>query len=243
MLRNLFPIFMMSATALIGLASTAEAGGRHPVYYAADDYRDAVVDFERAVFKARDMDRAERTLADELEDQTSRIRREARSLDDLPRLGREIDEALRLHQQIEAIVLSDPSRPSIVVLGQNWAIVNDSLGRVISEFQLLVGGSQAVVQPCPPTIIDTAPIYPSAFNLPAAATEHSGSTYYSGRYQPVYGQMSPVISPVRSNSYQRFPVYGSGHPAILPAPIAVPVQPIYRNRTIGNIQVGARLQR
>lgn len=244
------------ALVVVGIATTATArADRHPVYTAADAYRDAVLDFERQVFRARGVDRIARTLADELEDQTSRVKRAARDLDDFNELIVEYNQALRLHQQIEAIIFADPRSPFGLTLQPLWQrvlVAADVVGGHITAIQ-----NGGIVGPLGPTQLGdprlggplfppaTGGVYGSSRLNPGLATRPLyGNVYGGGIGGGFYGSTVPgpaVGVQIQSHEY-RLPggaIY-SRPPVIVPA---VPDCPQYGRRNIGGISIGANLQR
>lgn len=134
-------ILRFGIAALLSLVTISSAtAGHHPIETAADNYREAVKDFERIVFRSKDLGRIERTVADSLEDQTSRVRSEARDLDNLAKLGIELDAAADLHVQVERTILSNPNRPSLGVLIPAWQQVEFAYSEVASQFETLQYG-------------------------------------------------------------------------------------------------------
>lgn len=229
---------------IILLASVAAApawAGRHPIAAAADNYREAVKDFEQAVFRANDLGRVERRIADALEDQTSRVRREARDLDDLPRLEKEIGVALSLHQQVETLILASPNRRTVGFLIPDWQRVEFAFTEVVRQFESLRG----------PVFGLTAP----AVDFPIHQQQRSG---FRGLPQPGFGPRSPLLGPVDPRLDPRL------DPRIAP-PVAVPYCPApgysapafessrldsssfqsskFRRNAVGRFGVGAYLQR
>ena len=67
MLRNITLLF--AALVFSGIpASDASADSNSQLYACADQYRDAVREFERVVVRSRDADRTQRRAADDLEE-------------------------------------------------------------------------------------------------------------------------------------------------------------------------------
>ena len=200
-------------------ASNASAQSRHPLRTSGEAYREAVKDFERAVFRADDMGRSQRRLADALEDQSSRVRNESRNLDDLPRLQAELQTAAALHAQIEQTILANPYAASMGVLGPTWQYVVQTYDQVCAQVQSLVN-----------------PIY----NDPYAAG------YAPSPHVDLYGP-SPYLAPAPSAivpSYRvpsyRVPSYRV--PIVPDCPDAYGF-PVYRQNPVGRHHVGAYLQR
>ena len=226
--RIVLPALAAPILMLLCLTSTASARYR-PVYDAADRYRDAVKDFERLVFRADDMGRVERTLADSLEDQTSRVKSEARDLDRPDRLSRELEAASRLHTQVEQLILGDPRRPSLAVLIPAWQNVEIAFDQLIQIIQGPVGGgfAPAPFGPITPPVTSyrapVAPYYPPA----------PQSYFPPAPVAPVPIAPAPAIPPAyrdRDCDTRR-----SFTPSYQPAP--------YRRAPIGRFGTGAYLQR
>ena len=201
-------------TALITPLASVDA--RHPLRTAGEAYREAVKDFERAVFRADDMGRSQRRLADALEDQSARVRNESRNLDDLPRLQVELQTAAALHAQIEQTILANPYAPSIGVLGPTWQHVVQTYDQVCAQVQSLA-----------------APVYGGGYG-----------GILDDRYSAGYAAdpfAVPSVSPYAPTPYlapSRLPA-----PSLYPAPIVPDCPPVYRRTPVGRHHIGVYLQR
>ncbi|WP_146528842.1 hypothetical protein [Novipirellula artificiosorum] len=102
------------------VAAFAKAGHEPTLYRAADDYRDAVVHFERDVLRLRYVHRDDKRLVDRLEDATSRLRSESRHARDLNRLLYRWEEIQLLHQTVRSALFGRPCYPRNPELAVCW---------------------------------------------------------------------------------------------------------------------------
>ncbi len=125
-----------------GTTGTASAGDL-PIYRAANEYRDAVLDFEREVFRSRHFGRDAKRIADDLEDASGRLRTAARRCDDVNRLLNEWNGIVCLMPRVEAVVFSGPRCVDTEVLEFRWAHVRrtaELVARHIAAYQPVVVG-------------------------------------------------------------------------------------------------------
>ena len=135
-MRWFFALFLTIAP---GLATVSRADTS--VRAVAEAYRDAVKEFERAVFRLDRAPRHFRKLADALEDQSSRVRRESRDWDDYPELIREWDRALRLHDRVEREILGDPRCPYRPELLPAWSYVQSVTANLDAQIHAIGVGA------------------------------------------------------------------------------------------------------
>lgn len=117
--------------------------GESPLFRAADEYRDAVLDFEREVFRSRHFGRDAELVADALEDASGRLRTAARRSDDLGRLLNEWHGIQCLMPRVETIVFGGPPCQDTAVLEFRWAHVQRTaafVGQYIDALQPVVVG-------------------------------------------------------------------------------------------------------
>ena len=235
----------LALTALLSMSASVAMADHRPVYAAAERYRDVVKDFEREVFRADELGRAQRELADDLEDQTSRIRSEARDLDRLDRLAREYQKALVIQSRIEPLVFSGVPGPNYAALSQTWqrvVLAAADLGTQINSISTFGYGGD----PYPPlTYRSTRPIYTQPYRDPYGyrPTDGYGVPTYPGYHDRSYRSSYPPInvppiitSPPRVKTIQR-PIYPT-----------IPVRPDcasspYRRQSLGDALIGALLSR
>ena len=120
----------------IAASAPADAGHRHPVEGLAHEYRDAVLDFERIVFRSRYYEGGYERIADALEDSSGRLRSASRRLDRPSDLFRRFNETAALHQNVAATFFGpNPYRPCVKTYGQ----LNVAWSRVDAVFAQLAG--------------------------------------------------------------------------------------------------------
>lgn len=118
-------------------SASATAQDSRSLYYAADQYRDAVVRFEDKARRVPAMDRFTLRLIDRLEDQTSDLRSASRRVSDLSRLLYEFNEIQSLQPRVEQAVFGT-GRPIIrATLGACWNDVLVAYTRFASEVQAI----------------------------------------------------------------------------------------------------------
>ena len=130
-------VMMIAVVTATITPSTASASNNSPLYEAADQYRDAVVDFELHVIKSRQFERYDVRLVDDLEDSTSPLRSRARNAHRNPDYAYKFESALRsvvtLHARVEkAIFHQSYSRPS-PELQRCWQEVEQAYSCLILE--------------------------------------------------------------------------------------------------------------
>jgi hypothetical protein len=121
----------------ISLASDATAGHETPLYTAACQYRDAVREFERGVFRAHCFGRYDERLVDRLEDATGRLRSATRHPDDLDRLFYEWGEVECLQPRVQAAIFNITRYPHDPQLAECWSRVLCSYERLAHELLVL----------------------------------------------------------------------------------------------------------
>jgi hypothetical protein len=222
--------FVIAST--LGLAVPADAGHRHPVIEAAQQYRDTVRDFERIVFRTPAMGHTQRQAADRLELQASRVLSRAHDYRRPDRLRAEFEQAKLLETHAESVVFANHSCPSRVVLAPIWQAVLATCEQL--ETQLCALERSVVVPPRPDCW--TPPTHPY---LNAPSTGHSyGPTL---NYQPS-GYMRPWSPPspyLNSNDHTNDHLgdhmdYHSNYPM---------ESRTYRRQDVGSAVIGALLSR
>lgn len=169
------------------------AAGESPLYRAADEYRDAVLDFEREVFRSRHFGRDAERLADALEDASGRLRTAARRCDDVGRLLDEWNGIQCLMPRVEAIVFGGPPCQDTAVLEFRWAHVQRTAG--------FVGQYIDAIQP---VVVGRPPIY-------GRGHSHGGfndSPFFDPRPVPAPLPPRPAREPVyyRGGSFPSNPI-------------------------------------
>ncbi len=164
--------FLINTAAMIAAISffapaPASASHKSPLYVAADDYRDAVKDFERAVLRSRYIERFQERVVDDLEDSTSDLRSAARRPENLGRLLAQWREVQLLHRNVESVIFSNPACPSRPELIGPWERVTCAF----TELALQIDSVQCV-----------DPIHTSSFRY----------SIDSAPYCPVQGYRVPV---------------------------------------------------
>lgn len=132
------PHLMSAATVLFASLfafNPAHAGYDDYVYEAADCYRDAVLEFERQVFRNRHSSREDRRLVDCLEDQTSRLRSAARRPERFQRLCDEASETFDLQEQIDRCITRRPWFTCEPCLRDRWCDVLQAGDRFVSAME------------------------------------------------------------------------------------------------------------
>ncbi|MDA8743833.1 hypothetical protein N9N28_04280 [Rubripirellula amarantea] len=105
----------------LGLSNTAASASHGtPLECAADEYRDAMLRFEREVNQAREFGRAYERLADDLEDASGRLRSASRNLKHPERLLRAWAEVQFLHPRVEQTFFSLPPTRTLSILAVHW---------------------------------------------------------------------------------------------------------------------------
>lgn len=130
---------LMSAAAVLFASlfafNRAQAGYDDCVYEAADCYRDAVLEFERQVFRNRHSSRDDRRLVDCLEDQTSRLRSAARHPERFQRLCDEASETFDLQEQIDRCITRRPWFTCEPCLHDRWCDVLQAGDRFVAAME------------------------------------------------------------------------------------------------------------
>jgi hypothetical protein len=171
-----FTNLLLSATFVISmtlsLSVPADAGNRHPVIEAAQQYRDTVRDFERIVFRTPAMGHHQRQAADRFELQANRVLSRARDYRRPERLRAEFEQAKLLCMRAESVVFVDHNCPSRIVLAPVWQAVLATGQRLEAELCalessiLVPSGPDCWTPPIPPCF-NSHPTHPN-FNGPAA---------------------------------------------------------------------------
>lgn len=131
---------MLSALAgafvlIAACSASASAQDARSLYYAADQYREAVVHFEDEARRVPSLDRFTLRLIDRLEDQTSDLRSASRRVSDLSRLLYEFNEIQSLQPRVEQAVFGTGCPIIQAALGSCWNEVVVAYSRLASEIQ------------------------------------------------------------------------------------------------------------
>lgn len=116
-------------------SASASAQDSRSLYYAADQYRDAVVHFEDEARRVPSLDRFTLRLIDRLEDQTSDLRSTSRRVSDLSRLLYEFNEVQSLQPRVEQAVFGTGCPIIQAALGSCWNEVTLAYTLLASEIQ------------------------------------------------------------------------------------------------------------
>lgn len=176
-------VALCTSLSLANIATASES----PLYRAADEYRDAVLDFEREVFRSRHFGRDAERLADALEDASGRLRTAARRCEDVGRLLNEWNDIQCLMPRVEAVVFGGPPCQDTAVLEFRWAHVQRTaafVGQYIDAIQ--------------PVVVGRPPIY-----------GHGQSHGHGGFHESPFFDPRPIPAPVPVQP-SRDPVYYRG---------------------------------
>ncbi|NND98785.1 MAG: hypothetical protein HKN47_15810, partial [Pirellulaceae bacterium] len=238
---------MLIAFAAAMIPITANASHRSPLYQAADMYRDAVVEFERQVIRARSFDRADVRLVDDLEDATSVLRSAARNPDRVDRLLPAWREVTALQGIVERAIFDRACYPTNPVIVYHWQAVTYAYAQIATEMSCLSTAPTAIVQTPEVRYRERFPVETSWQNdfdcpresyrcslYPLETVPYVGQPYTQPRYgsQPRYESFPPVGQPYlpapQSNSMELNPPQvaipeSAVTPQIIP-PLSVPRQ-------------------
>jgi len=139
---------------------------------AAKDYRDAVIDFERHVIRARYFERTDRRVIESLKKQANVLRSATRRHQDLGRLEHEWRVTQSLHSQVEAAIFGRSCYPRNFHLEECWREVN---------FRLTIL-AQHLARVCPhsPFGAPGVGLYPSFGRSISVVTPSSRSPFATG---------------------------------------------------------------
>jgi hypothetical protein len=149
MFRSLSPLalsatmlfFVPATNALV--ASPVHAQSTASLRAASDRYRDAVLDFERHVFRAGYFDRYEKQLADRLEDVSGDFRSATRDSRNIDRLLFHWNDLTTTHERVELTLVRGCSRPDPELL-RCWVPVAETFVCLVEEMRCLTGGHSHV---------------------------------------------------------------------------------------------------
>ena len=133
--RSLLPSMVLSIPIIFAvLFTTAHAESTHSLRAAADDYRQAALDFERYVQRAGYFNQYDKRLADRHADISSEFRSASRSPRDISRLLYHWGDLNAIHFRIEETVVRrclahDPD------LGRVWHLVDDAYECLVYELR------------------------------------------------------------------------------------------------------------
>ncbi|WP_143544172.1 hypothetical protein [Rhodopirellula sp. MGV] len=184
---------------LVSAAPAAFAGHDSPLYGAADDYRDAVCDFERLVLREDFVERCDERLVDDLEDSTSDLRSASRDTRRPERLFEQFATTEALHFQVQQTFFESHRYPHCSRLEASWQVVSLRMSHLAAEFRnfesaihptscvtpAIVSRSQTSFRPAVPNRlngnrvelqISVPPRMPSRFDQPS---NHHGTFYRS----------------------------------------------------------------
>ena len=117
------------------MPAAVQASHNSPLYTAANQYRDAVVDFERQVLRSDMFDRHDERLTDDLEDATSVLRSAARNPG--TRFDHAWHEVQLLHPRVEAAIFGRSCYRPSGHLVRCWQSVVRAYGDLIHEIEYL----------------------------------------------------------------------------------------------------------
>jgi len=184
------------------LSSTAFASHDSPLYGATDRYRDAVVDFERHVIRARTFERHDVRLVDDLEDSTSRLRSAARHVHRSPDFDHRFDSALRtivkLQDRVEHAIFGQACYRPSPELSRCWSNVVHTYAAVINVASCLNDHGHRPVQESiyrQPNVTPrfTPPFAPQPFE----ARPFTPQPFEAQRFAPEIIQPAPIGIPQR----------------------------------------------
>ena len=129
--------YRFSVVALLAIFAsvslTASAANRTPVYYAAEDYREAVRSFERQVLRTPRVSKSVDRLVDDLEDSTSRLKSAARDPARFDRLWDSFVKTDALHARVELTFFGDSLYPPDPRLESCWLDVARCYSGLVQE--------------------------------------------------------------------------------------------------------------
>ena len=207
--RQLFVSLAIIAAAMSPPAIVS-AGHSTPIYQAADDYREAVRDFERQVLRTRGVSSSIKRLVDDLEDSTSDLKSAARDPARFDRLMNRFADNDALHARVEMTFFGDPLCPPTRELAEIWIAVSGSYAAFTYELQYLQQLRNAkrgirvpivdhgFVPPFYPT-----PAYPTPAPMVGPPTRAYPESFYPSETAPLY----------RSQGYSTGPVLGGDAPS------------------------------
>lgn len=201
-----------------------------PIEIVTRNYREAVKDFERAVFRSRHYEGPYERLADALEDASGRLRDAGRRWTRADRLAQRYQEAQLVHSQVAAAFFGptaiQPCPVTYAALAQLWQIVDYQFTLVQLEVQRLFGGAPAAVPA-------------GGFNSPGFCPTGRFSEFASPIPQPtiptIRNYYGNSVSGIPSVSVRRFQSVGT---------VPASARPLYRDRYFGSLSgIGADLYR
>ncbi len=227
----------------ISFVSAPRVYGAHetPLYRATLEYREAVLDFEREVFRSNHFDRFAERLADDLEDASGRLKSAGRRCDQFDRLTHAWQEVRCLEPRVAEAIFAGPACHVHEVLSVLWHRVMCASREVEMQIALLQSPLlRPVIVPQPIVV------YPSRH-------DHLDQ-HFDGRFHDT-DHLDPYPT-------QRVPVNRSVEIRPWPAPPKIPradvrndtqahrtierasdSDPRLQRRQFGEVQVGARLSR
>jgi len=122
--------------------STAQAQSFHSLRRASDDYRAAVLGFERHVNRANYFDHYDRRLADRLEDVSSDFRSATRNASDVPRILYHWNNLNGTHALVEQTLVVGCGHPDPELV-RCWQPVVAALNCLTAEMRCFTGGHRA----------------------------------------------------------------------------------------------------
>ena len=134
-MKNLSIIALLLAAVLV--PTSVQAGHDSPLTNAARAYRDAVVDFERNVIRARYIDRYDVRLVDDLEDATSELRSASRDPFRGNRFAHAWQDVSDLHRRVEASLFGRGNYRIDPQLARCWATVVCAYTDLIAQVNYL----------------------------------------------------------------------------------------------------------
>lgn len=166
-------------------SANATAQDTRTLYYAADQYRDAVVRFEDTARRVPSLDRFTLRLIDRLEDQTSDLRSASRRVSDLSRLLYEFNEIQSLQPRVQQAVFGTGCPIIRGALASRWNDVVVAYSRLAAEIQSiqsplyqsgygsrpnyeysLNSGGQSFRPTTPPAIAPRVPVPQASYRIP-----------------------------------------------------------------------------
>ncbi|MEM6691373.1 MAG: hypothetical protein AAF664_18240, partial [Planctomycetota bacterium] len=214
----------------IGMPGNALAGTDAPIEIVTRNYREAVKDFERAVFRSRHYEGPYERLADALEDASGRLRDAGRRWTRTDRLIQRFQEAQVVHAQTSAVFFGpsaiQPCPITYAQLAQLWQVVDYQFRLVQLEIQQVFSGGYPAAIPAggfnSPGFCPTGNY--SSLSAPLPRQGLAVQKYYGGS-----------VVGIPSFSASRFQSVGN-------RPISS--RPLYRDRYFGNqFGIGADLYR
>lgn len=109
------------------------ASVKTPIYYAADDYREAVRKFEHQVLRTRHIRKSVERLVDQLEDSTSRLKSAARDPGRFDRLYDRFVKTDALHARVELTFFGNSLYPPDQQISECWGWVLRAHRQLVQE--------------------------------------------------------------------------------------------------------------